>query len=502
MLVRTIALLVCTLGPPAAAQIVFAPPLLIHLAAPGALQGSDLAADFNGDGSPDIAVLDSAFEFELTMLLGDGDGAFSGLPSQPLPLMNLLYSAADLDNDGDLDLLAQGTSSPPTALLTARNHGDGTFDAPVGLSTFPSSPTSLMAADVDQDGVQDFVAATSLGFTPKVSYWRGAGDGTFALKQELKPDFFLVALISLADFDSDSWLDVVAGGLFAPVEIFAGDGAGSGTFETTPSTSLPLISFIDGFAVDDVNGDGHADLLTAAPDAIDVSLGLGDGSFAPLVPTPLPGAVAPHTGDWDGDGLRDLVATASAPLDLAFLRSVGGGHFGEPVPVSTHGSIWLYSQIDLDGDARDDAVGYRNGTSGPDPGAWLLANATYTDQEPFLDLGGAALGAAGWPVLLCSGDLLAGRPFRFDLMGATPGSQPVLVMGFSPFGQPVAGGTLWPTPEILFPMQVVGADGRSTLAGKWPAGLGGVLFWMQVWVKEGGAAGGWAATSGVVATGQ
>ena len=59
------------------------------------------------------------------MLLGDGHGAFSPLPTQTLDLMNMLLSSVDVDNDGDLDLLAQGTSSPPTALLLARNHGDG-----------------------------------------------------------------------------------------------------------------------------------------------------------------------------------------------------------------------------------------------------------------------------------------------------------------------------------------------------------------------------------------
>ena len=502
MLVRTIALLACTLGPPAAAQIVFEPPLLLHPASPDALQGDALAADYDGDGAPDIALLDAAFAFELTVLLGDGHGAFSSLPTQPVSLMNALLSAVDVDNDGDLDLLAQGTSSPPTALLLARSHGDGTFDAPAGISAFPSAPTSLMSADVDQDGAQDFVAASSAGLSPRVSYWRGAGDGSFKLEQELKPSMIFVAMFSIADFDSDSWLDVASGGIFPTVEIFAGDGAGSGTFVTTPSTVLPTLSFNGGFAVDDVDGDGHADLVTTEPDLIGVSLGLGNGSFTPVIGTPLPGASMPRTGDWDGDGLRDLVARAGAQLDLAFLRSTAGGHFGAPVPLSTHGPIYLRSQIDLDGDARDDAVGYGSSLSGPNAGAWLFANATYTDGEPFLDLGGAVLGAAGWPVLLCSGGLVAGRPFRFDLAAAEPGTQPLLVMGFSPAAQPVAGGTLWPTPDILFPMQVVGADGRSTLAGEWPAGLGGVQFWMQVWVKDSGAAGGWAATSGVVATGQ
>src|SRR5262245_58107663 len=119
MLVRTIVLLACTLGSPVAAQIVFAPPLLVHPADPGALQGNVLAADFDGDGAPDIAALDSAFVFELTVLYGDGQGAFSGGPAQTMSPMNLLSSATDVDNDGDLDLFAQGTSSPPTALLLA-----------------------------------------------------------------------------------------------------------------------------------------------------------------------------------------------------------------------------------------------------------------------------------------------------------------------------------------------------------------------------------------------
>jgi hypothetical protein len=79
-------------------------------------------------------------------------------------------------------------------------------------------------------------------------------------------------------------------------------------------------------AVGDFNGDGMPDLVTANPgsDTVSVLLGNGDGSFAPKIDYALgmyPRSVA--VGDFNGDGLPDLAAADSGSGQVSILLNDG-----------------------------------------------------------------------------------------------------------------------------------------------------------------------------------
>ena len=69
--------------------------------------------------------------------------------------------AVDIDNDGDQDLGIAGQDS--VAPLILRNRGDGTFHSPdlAGSGDFGSVSVTLTAADMDDDGDADLVVAHS-----------------------------------------------------------------------------------------------------------------------------------------------------------------------------------------------------------------------------------------------------------------------------------------------------------------------------------------------------
>jgi hypothetical protein len=93
-------------------------------------------------------------------------------------------------------------------------------------------------------------------------------------------------------------------------------------------------------AVGDFNGDGKLDLVapTIGANGVDVMLGNGDGTFQPAKFSATPAATGRESvvavGDFNGDGIPDLVVNAPTGNTLSVLRGVGNGTF-VPFPTGT-----------------------------------------------------------------------------------------------------------------------------------------------------------------------
>ena len=132
-----------------------------------------MTADFNRDGVADIAVANSG-SASVSILLGRGDGSFSGASSIVAgTTLNDLVSA-DFNGDGIPDLAVAG--SPLVILL---GNGDGSFRrGDVSLTA-----SSVTAADLNGDGKTD-LAIVSGGH---VLVLLNSGNGTFTTGSELSP---------------------------------------------------------------------------------------------------------------------------------------------------------------------------------------------------------------------------------------------------------------------------------------------------------------------------
>jgi hypothetical protein len=132
--------------------------------------------DFNGDGKLDLAVshlnLGNATTSSVALLLGNGDGTFSGGGALPgIGCSNGLPIAADFDGDGKLDLAITSGGSSRDGICVARGHlsvvvlagnGDGTFQAPVNLT--PNNALvfgAVASSDLDGDKSPDLVTVNS-----------------------------------------------------------------------------------------------------------------------------------------------------------------------------------------------------------------------------------------------------------------------------------------------------------------------------------------------------
>jgi hypothetical protein len=144
-----------------------------------------VAADLNGDHHLDLAV---ATGDTTAIFLGAGNGTF-GAPAYilyPDPIEGadgaVHVAAADIDHDGDIDLVTTAGNFPG-GVTVLRNNGNATFTRNrFKINSVVTNPVFVALADLDGDGNIDIVTANQFGCTPdgsNLSARPGNGDGTF-----------------------------------------------------------------------------------------------------------------------------------------------------------------------------------------------------------------------------------------------------------------------------------------------------------------------------------
>jgi hypothetical protein len=170
--------------------------------------------------------------------------------------------AGDFNNDGKPDLV-QCCSN--TGLVFRAGNGDGTFQAPAAASDTPVTTSSLVAADVNGDGNLDLVAVASINPPPppasgnySLVVWLGNGDGTFQAPQ-IYASTQGPSLAVVGNFFSDGHPDIAVGGYSGDIDLFRNEG--DGTF--TLAKSVPLANSTGSqiqLVAGDLNGSGVSDL--------------------------------------------------------------------------------------------------------------------------------------------------------------------------------------------------------------------------------------------------
>lgn len=262
--------------------------------------------DLNGDGQLDFATANGSAN-TVSVLLGDGKGAFGQRMEYPTDKVPLGIAIGDFNHDNQLDLVTANLSANSVSVLLGK--GNGTFESavqyPVG-----DGPEAVTIDDFDGDGSQDI--ATANWYADSVSILLGSDQGTFASKVDYsagtKPN-----AIAVGDFNADGKKDLITNGdPFAVVLL----GAGNGTFTEAPIASPDAGGgWLSDFALGDLNSDGKQDLIAASPNTrhaqgtFGVLFGVGDGSFLPMLEYDPGWASVVASADLDRDGKLELVTS-------------------------------------------------------------------------------------------------------------------------------------------------------------------------------------------------
>ncbi len=244
------------------------------------------------------------------------------------------------------------------------------------------APVAVVAADLDGDGRDDFATLDlrTAGVGLSVGLWRPTGHVVTGLGfggSSLRP----IALVA-GQFDGAPGTDLIA--LTAPLPpatagaafwVFGNDGLGG--FTLLHQRNRPGYIAPAGLAAARLNGDGLDDLVVVDRGAMPWVAGRGDAFVdafggvnwnpAPLPATFVDALTAVATGDVDGDGFADVVATEGGPGlgRLHWWRGNGLGALaaGPGSPFTTAVNPGGVAIADFDGDAdRDVLVAAANGS--------------------------------------------------------------------------------------------------------------------------------------------
>jgi len=251
-------------------------------------------ADLDGDGWVDILFANGGNydhpgdEVASWVFHNNGDGTFTDMTEAVLgdhALITRVIRVADLDADGDDDILLGTTYGSQTRLLL--NNGAGTW-ADATETHLPAAELSLgdlKLGDVDADRDLDIVIANwgeggPLNAGGRVQLWLNGGDAGFIdVTAERMPDTLIAFSwdIELVDVDNDWDLDVATScKLCDGSHLFMNDGTGTFTDET--DARIPAFGNNYEFAPIDLDGDGFLDLVTIN-DGVDTGRGLAEHVF-------------------------------------------------------------------------------------------------------------------------------------------------------------------------------------------------------------------------------
>jgi hypothetical protein len=285
---------------------------------------------------------------------------------------------ADLDNDGDFDLVngATGETGAPNNIF--RNNGVGFFTdvTPASMVARAEGTRGMVTFDLDRDGDLDIFAVSGfLGSgdpsSERNELYRNEGNLQFtAITSGAAYEAEAGQGVTDTDYDGDGDIDLIASNRSGQLVVLRND---AGVFTQVTATAIGIDrDAASGITMADIDTDGDLDMLLVGRDASQNQIGYlfrnnGDGTFSRLRDFTSIAGFMGGFADLDNDQDLDLIFAGD---DLSFLND-GTGIFspGPAVPISgiNDPRAIAFADIDDDGDL-DFAIGAKRSSN------WLVRN--------------------------------------------------------------------------------------------------------------------------------
>jgi hypothetical protein len=322
---------------------------------------SVFAADMDGDGDMDIV---SASMNDDTIAWYENDGAAN--PSWTAADIDTNADGAydvhvaDMDNDGDLDILS-ASQSDHTIAWYENNNGDGSSWSAANIDTNAASAKSVFAADMDNDGDMDILSASYNDDTIAWYENDGASNPSWTAS-DIVTDADGAWSVFAADMDNDGDMDIVsASTLDDTIAWYENDGAADPSWAASD-----IATSADGARsvfVADMDGDGDMDILSASLFDDTIAWYENDGTSDPSwtasdIAESADGARSVFAADMDNDGDMDILSASQIDNTIAWYENDGASNpswTASDIATSAEGA-WSVFAADMDNDGDMDII--------------------------------------------------------------------------------------------------------------------------------------------------
>lgn len=314
------------------------------------------SADIDGDGDLDVLSASTSDDKVAWYENIDGQGTFG----EQNIIVNLYETravyAADMDGDGDMDVLT--ASYINSGVFWIENiDGLGTFGSLQLITIFNESVLNVSAADFDGDGDMDVLTADHYEI---VWLENVDGAGNFGIEQEIDGNTDGVRSLHAIDIDGDGDLDVVSSEIWSNKIVWYENLNGLGSFGSAQIISLSADYPASIFSAD-LDGDNDIDVLSASKSDNTIAWyenidGMGTFSPEKIIDIGLNNDII--AGDIDGDGDNDVIAvTEISNTGLIWFENIDGlGNFGVGQNITGGDSYGFIATDDIDGDGDLDII--------------------------------------------------------------------------------------------------------------------------------------------------
>ncbi|MGK2956856.1 MAG: hypothetical protein ACSLFB_00320 [Acidimicrobiales bacterium] len=294
------------------------------------------------------------------------DGAYSTGPVQMSPTETDVYkgfmggatvASGDLNGDGrEESITGAGPGGGPHVRTfdSAGNPGHGFFAYDPGFR----GGVHVASGDINGDGVDEIITGAGAGGGPHIRIFSGGGEdlgGFFAFD----PAFNGGVTVATADVDGNGVDEIIVGagpGGGPHVRVFRRDGSEINGFFPFPEGFRGGVNVAGG----DLDGDGDGDIIVGAgpgggPHVRGLTIAGGDLLSFYAYPEGFTGGVHVGAGDFDNDGLDDIITGAGAGGGAHVIVHVTNGGKAGAFPYSHAGGVRVAAG-DGDGDGRAEAL--------------------------------------------------------------------------------------------------------------------------------------------------